>query len=67
MAKKFIRINGVATTPKGPGRYPMSKATIYRLVAAGTFPPPIKLSPGVSAWDSSALDAYDARVAQDKG
>lgn len=67
MAKKFIRIDGVATTPKGPGRYPMSKATIYRLVAAGHFPRPVKLGPGISAWDSDALDAYDARVAQSIG
>jgi predicted DNA-binding transcriptional regulator AlpA len=66
MPKKFIRIKGVATTRNGPGRYPMSKATIYRLIAAGQFPRPVKLGPGISAWDCDDLDGYDNRIAQHK-
>ncbi|UUZ49505.1 AlpA family phage regulatory protein [Massilia sp. B-10] len=36
------------------------RATLWRWVAAGTFPKPVKLSPGVTAWDNDDLDAYDA-------
>lgn len=60
MAKSYSRINQVASTRGRPGRYPVSPATIWRWVAAGHFPKPVKLSAGVTAWDNADLDAFDA-------
>lgn len=60
MAKTFSRITQVASTRKRAGRYPVSPATIWRWTADGKFPKPIKLSPGVTAWDNADLDAFDA-------
>ncbi len=36
----------------------LSKTHLYRLVQAGKFPQPIKLSERVSAWDEAAIDAW---------
>ena len=32
---------------------PVSRSTLWRWVKAGTFPPPVKLSPGVTVWRAS--------------
>ena len=41
---------------------PFSKPTLWRRVNAGDFPAPVKLSPGVTAWESDAVQAWlDAR------
>lgn len=37
------------------GLLPWSSATLWRKVKAGEFPAPVKLSPGVTAWDLSAV------------
>jgi predicted DNA-binding transcriptional regulator AlpA len=29
---------------------PISRSTLWRQVAAGTFPAPVKLTPSISAW-----------------
>ena len=42
----------------------MGRSTIYRLIAAGQFPPPIKLGPATSAWDVAAVDAWIAARAE---
>jgi prophage regulatory protein len=34
---------------------PFSSATLWRKVKAGTFPQPVKLSAGVTAWRSSRV------------
>jgi predicted DNA-binding transcriptional regulator AlpA len=34
---------------------PVSKSTIYRLVAAGRFPAPIKPSSSISLWSNDAV------------
>lgn len=36
----------------------LSQSTIYEMVAAGTFPPPIKIGPRVVAWPSNYIDAW---------
>ena len=36
----------------------LSKTHLYRLVKAGKFPPPIKLSERVSAWDAELVDGW---------
>lgn len=33
-----------------PGPLPFSSATLWRMVKEQRFPPPVKLSPGVTAW-----------------
>jgi prophage regulatory protein len=39
-------------------RTQLSKTHLYRLVKAGKFPAPIKLSEGVSAWDAELIDSW---------
>lgn len=39
----------------------LSKCTIYRLIKAGNFPKPIKISPGRVAWRESDLEEWEAR------
>jgi len=36
----------------------LSKCTIYRLIKAGKFPEPIRLSPGRVAWQKSDIDNF---------
>lgn len=44
---------------------PYSRSTIYNLIAAGDFPPPVKLGPRASAWVKSEVEAWaDERIAQ---
>ena len=44
--KGYYRISQLA----GSGRLPVSRSTIWRWVAEGRFPKPVKLSARVSAW-----------------
>ena len=37
---------------------PFSKATLWRRVAEGTFPAPIKLSPRVTAWRTTDVHEW---------
>lgn len=42
-----------------------SRTTIYRDIAAGTFPRPLKIGERASAWDSREVDAWiAARIAE---
>lgn len=42
-----------------------SRTTIYRDIAAGTFPRPLKIGARASAWDSREVDAWiAARIAE---
>jgi prophage regulatory protein len=41
-----------------PGILPISSATLWRGVKAGTFPAPVKLSEGVTAWCVEKIRAY---------
>jgi len=36
-------------------KYPISPASLWRKVKAGTFPRPIKLSTGITAWRNADL------------
>lgn len=44
--------------PKVAEKTGLSKTHLYRLIQAGKFPKPIKLSERVSAWDEAAIDAW---------
>lgn len=49
----LIRESQLVQSPKRPGvpaPLPFSGPTLWRKVAAGTFPPPLKLSKRVTAW-----------------
>jgi prophage regulatory protein len=42
-----------------------SRATIYRLIAAGKFPRPVKVSPGRNGWPDYEIDQYqEQRIAE---
>ena len=41
-----------------PGIIPFSAATLWRKVATGKFPAPVKLSAGVTAWRVEAVRAW---------
>ncbi|MDY0957857.1 AlpA family phage regulatory protein [Sphingomonas sp. CFBP8993] len=41
-------------------RTKLGRTTIYRRIAAGTFPPSIRLSAGLVAWYESDIDAWVA-------
>lgn len=48
--KRTIRIRKVSA------KTGLSNSTIWRQSAAGTFPKPIKISPGCSAWIEDEID-----------
>ena len=56
----FIRLRELETSDtKGrKGKTPFSPATIWRKSANGTFPKPVKLSDGVTAWRASEIEAW---------
>jgi len=40
----------------------LGRSTIYRKMAEGTFPPPLKLSEGCVRWDADDLEAWKAAL-----
>lgn len=66
MQPHYIRIRELTsapargTKPARKGRYPFSEATAWRLSNAGKFPPPVRLSGGITAWVVEELDQWDA-------
>ena len=61
----FIRINQLVGAPalkRRPaikGRLPIHRNTLWRWVAQGQFPAPIKLGPGVTAWLLADVEAWE--------
>lgn len=58
VARRFIRINELASTPGRPGMLPVSVPTIWRWVKEDRFPAPIQLGPGVTAFDLEQVEAF---------
>ena len=57
----FIRESQLVTSrkrPDNPAPLPFSAPTLWRKVAAGTFPKPIKLSERVTCWKVSEVRAW---------
>lgn len=50
--RRALRINSVIE------RTGVSKTHLYRLINANKFPRPVKLSEGVSVWDSELIDQW---------
>jgi predicted DNA-binding transcriptional regulator AlpA len=65
MGHKYFRLRDLANAPateKRPareGRVNASGATIWRWTAAGTFPKPVKLSNGITAWLVEAVEQWE--------
>ncbi len=64
--ERYVRIaqlvgNPKATPPKA-GILPISAATIWRGVRAGSFPAPVRLTRGVTAWKLSDIEAWESRL-----
>jgi prophage regulatory protein len=55
-SKKFLRLPAVLE------RVGLKRATIYKRIAAGTFPAPIQIGPRAVAWDEAALAAWQASL-----
>lgn len=46
-------------------RVPVSRSCLWKMVADGRFPAPVKLSPRVTVWKASDVQAYiDARASK---
>ena len=41
-------------------KYELSNSTLYRKIAAGEFPPPIRIGPNCVRWDEDQLEAWKA-------
>ena len=54
--KKFLRLPAVMDMVG------MKRATIYKRIAAGTFPAPIQIGPRAVAWDQAALADWQANL-----
>ncbi len=70
-ALTFLREKDLIGRPGQPGLINFSRSTLWRRVADGSFPPPIKLSPGITAWRHSevlkwAADPAGYRSGNDK-
>jgi predicted DNA-binding transcriptional regulator AlpA len=55
----FVRINQLVSTPKRQGRLPIHRNTLWRWVASGEFPTPIKLGPNITAWRLSDIESWE--------
>lgn len=58
MQPRYIRIRELASTPDRPGMLPVAAATIWRWVARGEFPQPVKLGPQTTAWPVEAVEQF---------
>ena len=52
MNASYIRINQLIQS------LPISKASIWRKVKQGTFPAPVKLSVGITAWHMADIESW---------
>ena len=60
MAQRVYRIRQLVTCPDRAGILPISAATLWRWVKAGSFPKPFKLGNKVTVWDAAEVDAFIA-------
>jgi predicted DNA-binding transcriptional regulator AlpA len=59
--QRFFRVRELASTPEHSGRYPISRATLWRWVKRGEFPSPVRLSRGVTAWPVDIIEAWESQ------
>lgn len=58
---RFLRL------PEVKDRVGLSRSQIYRLVQAGDFPAPLKLSPQVSVWPDGDITRWQTEALQKAG
>lgn len=62
----FVRASVLVGHKSQPGIIPVSPATLWRKVRAGTFPAPVKLGPNTTAWRVEDVRAWiEARGRED--
>ena len=54
--KKFLRLPAVMEM------IGLKRATIYKRIAAGTFPAPVQIGPRAVAWDEAVLARWQAEL-----
>lgn len=62
-ATGFVRLAQLVHDPRKPEKVaplPFSKATLWRMVNAGKFPAPVKLSERITAWRVEDVHAWIA-------
>ncbi len=63
MEHRYIRTSELASAPGRPGRWPVSQATLWRWVASGHLPAPVRLGPQTSAWPLDVIVAFETKQA----
>ena len=54
--------------PEVVSRVGLRRSALYRMIAAGTFPPPVRLGRRCSVWPSHDIDAWvRARIVEARG
>lgn len=67
-ATGFVRLSQLVLDSRKPGKgapLPFSKATLWRMVNAGKFPAPVKLSERITAWRVEEVREWIATHAAD--
>lgn len=54
----YLREAQLVSKPGRPGHLPLSSATLWRGVKAGTFPRPVKLGARITAWKAEDVHAW---------
>jgi prophage regulatory protein len=55
----YLRQSGLLQSQKNPSApVPISPATLWRKVKAGSFPKPVKLSERITAWNVGSVRAW---------
>lgn len=57
-AAGFVREQKLLAMYGQHGPLPFSRSTLWRMIRAKKFPAPVKLSPGVTAWDVTSVRAW---------
>jgi predicted DNA-binding transcriptional regulator AlpA len=60
---RLVNVRQIATTAGKPGILPVSVPTIWRWVAEGNFPKPIKLGPKTTVWNLDEIEVFLAQRA----
>ena len=56
--QRVYRLSQLASTPSRQGLLPVSPASIWRWIKAGTFPKPHKLGQNCTVWDSAEINLW---------
>jgi len=56
--QRVYRLSQLASTPSRQGLLPVSPASIWRWIKAGTFPKPYKLGQNCTVWDAHDIHQW---------